>query len=72
MKYTISQDASIWNDCPKTQPVSFPSIERLFISCFVIESQEIMLITEGDVIFFNSALIELAKLDVNDIDPSMD
>ena len=31
-----------------------------------------MIITEAEAIFFNSALIELAKFDVNDIDPCMD
>ena len=52
--------------------IAFKSIERLFIKCFVIEYETIMLVTEGEVSFFNSNLIEVSKVLIDQIDQCMD
>lgn len=57
LKFAIDEEANMWDDCPQTQMISYPSIARLFIKCFLIEPEQIMLVTEGEVTFFNSELI---------------
>ena len=72
LKFTMDKETGEWNERLQTQMVSFPSTARLFIKCFLLELEQIMLVTDSEVTFLNSELIQLSKLEISAIDPCMD
>ena len=66
----IQDEEADWE--PSELTVSFNSIERLFVACFVIAREQIMVVTDHGVTFFNHELIEISKVAVKDLDRCMD
>ena len=42
------------------------------MACFVIEREQIMVVTDHGITFFNHELIEISKVDIKSLDRCMD